>query len=45
MRVLAAEGNSAEALQTYELLRTTLREQLGIAPSPQTQELYRELLG
>ena len=45
MRALAAEGNSAEALQDYERLRTVLREELGIAPSPQTQELYRELLG
>jgi SARP family transcriptional regulator, regulator of embCAB operon len=45
MRALVAEGNSAEALQDYERLRTVLREELGIAPSPQTQELYRELLG
>ena len=45
MRALAAEGNSAEALQEYERLRTTLREEFGIAPSAPTQELYRELLG
>lgn len=45
MRALAAEGNPAEALQAYERLRTTLRDELGIAPSAATQELYRELLG
>ncbi len=44
IRSLAAEGNSAEALQEYERLRTTLREDLGVAPSAPTQELYRELL-
>ncbi len=45
MRALAAEGNPADALQAYERLRTTLREELGVAPSAPTQDLYRELLG
>jgi SARP family transcriptional regulator, regulator of embCAB operon len=45
MQALAAEGNAAEALQAYERLRLLLREELGIAPSPPTQELYRTLLG
>ena len=45
MRALAAEGNPAEALQAYERLRTTLRQELGIAPSAATLELHRELLG
>jgi DNA-binding SARP family transcriptional activator len=44
MQALAAEGNSAEALGVYERLRTRLREDLGVAPSPQTQELHLQLL-
>ena len=45
MRALAAEGNDAEALGVYERLRVRLREDLGVAPSAPTQELYRRLLG
>ena len=45
MRALAAEGNDAEALGVYERLRIQLREDLGVAPSAPTQELYRALLG
>ena len=45
MRALAAEGNDAEALGVYERLRVRLREDLGVAPSAPTQELYRALLG
>ena len=45
MRALAAEGNDAEALGVYERLRIRLREDLGVAPSAPTQELYRALLG
>lgn len=44
MAVLAARGNVAEALQVYEGLRTLLREELGAAPSGETQELHRRLL-
>jgi SARP family transcriptional regulator, regulator of embCAB operon len=44
MRALAAEGNRAEALRVYEQLRTRLRDDLGVAPSPQTQELHLQLL-
>lgn len=44
MQALAAEGNVAEALQTYERLRVLLREELGVAPSAPSQELYRTLL-
>jgi DNA-binding SARP family transcriptional activator len=45
MRALRAEGNDAEALGVYETLRVRLREDLGVALSRQTQELYRTLLG
>jgi SARP family transcriptional regulator, regulator of embCAB operon len=44
MEALAEEGNAAEALRVYEALRTHLRDQLGAAPSPATQELHRRLL-
>lgn len=44
MRALAAEGNSAEALNVYERLRVRLREDLGAAPSTTTQSLHRTLL-
>jgi DNA-binding SARP family transcriptional activator len=45
MRALAAEGNDAEALGVYERLRVRLREDLGVAPSRLTQDMYRGLLG
>lgn len=45
MDALAAEGNVAEALHSYERLRVLLREELGTAPSAPTQALHRRLLG
>ena len=44
MCALAARGNAAEALRVYEALRALLREELGAAPSGETQELHRRLL-
>jgi DNA-binding SARP family transcriptional activator len=44
MEALAREGNNAEALRAYDELRTRLRNDLGVAPSAQTQELHKELL-
>lgn len=45
MEVLAARGNAAEALLAYDGLRTRLRDELGAAPSAETQALHRRLLG
>jgi DNA-binding SARP family transcriptional activator len=45
METLAARGNTAEALLVYEELRRRLRDELGAAPSAQTQALHRQLLG
>jgi SARP family transcriptional regulator, regulator of embCAB operon len=44
MDALDREGNCAEALLVYEALRARLRDDLGVAPSAQTQELHRRLL-
>ena len=44
MDALAAQGNLAEALQVYGSLCETLRDQLGISPSPATRTLYERLL-
>ena len=44
MRVLAARGNSAEALRVYERLRRLLIEELGVAPSPELRQLHERLL-
>ena len=44
MQVLAAQGNVAEALLTYENLRTLLRDELGVAPGLMTQALHKRLL-
>jgi SARP family transcriptional regulator, regulator of embCAB operon len=44
MEALDREGNRAEALLVYERLRTKLRDDLGLSPSPPTLELYRRLL-
>ncbi|MFP5299050.1 MAG: BTAD domain-containing putative transcriptional regulator [Actinomycetota bacterium] len=44
MRSLAADGNPAEGLRVYEQLRTRLREELGVSPGPETQEIHQDLL-
>ena len=44
MRTLAARGNVAEALRAYDELRVRLRDELGIAPGPEAQEVHRSLL-
>jgi SARP family transcriptional regulator, regulator of embCAB operon len=44
MRALVASGNVAEALLAYDRLRTTLREELGVAPPAALQALHAELL-
>jgi SARP family transcriptional regulator, regulator of embCAB operon len=45
MEALERSGNVAEALRVYDRLRVLLREELGIAPSPAVQSVYRRLLG
>ena len=44
MGALAGSGNSAQALIEYQALRTTLRDELGVEPSPATQALYMSIL-
>jgi SARP family transcriptional regulator, regulator of embCAB operon len=44
MEALERRGNVAEALRAYERLRVLLREELGVAPSPAVQAVYRRLL-
>jgi DNA-binding SARP family transcriptional activator len=44
MEVLLAMDNRAEAVQVYDALRQLLRDELGISPSPATQDLHRRLL-
>jgi|SRR4249919_480012 len=45
MEALERRGNVAEALRVYDGLRTMLRDELGIPPSPAVQTAYRRLLG
>lgn len=45
MQALAASGNTAEALRTYDQLRRLLTKELGTAPSGEIQALHRQLLG
>lgn len=45
MEALAERGNAAEALRVYESLRLLLRDELGVAPGAEAQELHRRLLG
>jgi len=44
MRVHATRGNPAEGLLVYDELRRRLHEDLGVAPSFETQALHRSLL-
>ena len=45
MEVHVRRGNRADALLAYDALRRSLREELGVPPSAETQELHRALLG
>jgi SARP family transcriptional regulator, regulator of embCAB operon len=45
MEALERSGNAAEALRAYDRLRVMLRDELGVAPSPAVQDVYRRLLG
>jgi YVTN family beta-propeller protein len=45
MEANAAAGNRAEGLRVYERCRRLLAEELGAYPSPETESVYRELLG
>jgi class 3 adenylate cyclase/DNA-binding SARP family transcriptional activator/tetratricopeptide (TPR) repeat protein len=44
MEALAGAGREAEALRAYEHCRRTLREALGVPPSPETGALYEQIL-
>jgi DNA-binding SARP family transcriptional activator len=44
IEALQRRGNGAEALLAYDRLRVLLRDDLGIAPSPAVQDVYRRLL-
>ena len=45
MDALAAQGNVAEAIRVYERARTTLQQELGVAPGPALQATHNRLLG
>ena len=44
MEGLAGAGNHAQALLEYQNLRTAMRDELGIEPSPTSQALYMSIL-
>jgi DNA-binding SARP family transcriptional activator len=44
MELLAARGNVAEALRTYEALRVRLRDELGATPAVELRDLQAQLL-
>jgi peptide/nickel transport system substrate-binding protein len=45
MEAHVAAGNRGEALRVYERCRRQLADELGAYPSPETDAVYRELLG
>ena len=45
MRAHVLGGNRANAFSVYHRLRKTLDDELGAGPSPETELMYRELLG
>ncbi len=45
MRCYQALGRHTEAISVYRRLRQTLSVVLGVVPSPQSQELYRTIMG
>lgn len=45
MRLLAAKGDRAEAIRTYNECHELLQRELGVAPSAETETLLREISG
>lgn len=43
MRLHAALGDRAEAVRVYDACRALLKQELGTAPAPETQRVYREV--
>lgn len=44
MRLLVGQGDRSEALKIYGACRDALRKDLDVAPDPQTEALYRDIL-
>lgn len=44
MRIYAAQGRHAQAIEQYRRCREALRLDLGVNPGPETEQLYREIL-
>lgn len=44
IETLIARGNAAEALRSYDDLRVLLRDELGVAPTADLQDLHRRLV-
>jgi SARP family transcriptional regulator, regulator of embCAB operon len=45
MRASVAQGNPAEALRIYDLMRRSLAGELGVDPGPESRTLFQEILG
>ena len=45
MRAQAAQGNRVAVREQYDSLRKLLRKELGVEPAPETQKVYKQLLG
>jgi len=45
MRVLVANGDRAEAIRAYNQCRDLLQRELGVAPSAETEAMFREIAG
>jgi DNA-binding SARP family transcriptional activator len=45
MRAHAAAGNRGAAKEQYESLRRLLKKELGVEPAPETQKVFRQLMG
>lgn len=44
MRIYAAQGRHAQAIEQYRRCREALRLDLGVNPGPETERLYRDIL-
>jgi DNA-binding SARP family transcriptional activator len=44
MHIYAAQGRNAQAIEQYRRCREALRLELGVNPSPETEQLYREII-
>ena len=44
MKIFASQGKRAKVIEHFENLKNTLKQELGVSPSPETKKIYQSLV-